>query len=150
MFSDPQKNIQQFAVTPGMTVADCGSGSGFCTLAAARAVGSMGKVYAIDINKEMLERIIRTAQHEGLENIETIWGDIDEPNGTRLADEAVQRVILSNALFQVEKKEVLVEEIKRILRPDGRVLVVDWTDSFGGLGPQPDHVVSRQTAQALF
>ncbi|MDO8590405.1 MAG: methyltransferase domain-containing protein, partial [bacterium] len=68
MFSDPQKNIEQFGLQPGGLVADLGSGAGFYTIAAARAVGNSGRVYAIDILKDMLQKIKNEAQRSGIHN----------------------------------------------------------------------------------
>ncbi|MBI2475978.1 MAG: methyltransferase domain-containing protein [Candidatus Taylorbacteria bacterium] len=150
MFSDPQKNIEQFSLAPGSHVADLGSGAGFYTMAAARAVGKLGRVYAIDALKEMLQKIKNEAQRSGLPNIEALWGDIEKLGGTRLADASVDSALVCNTLFQLERKNDFPLEVKRILKPGGRVLVVDWKESFGGLGPQPEHVFSEEDARSLF
>lgn len=149
-FMDPKNNIEQFGLNKGMYVADLGAGSGFYTMEAAKVVGDEGRVYSIDVQKEFLDKIKTSANNEKLFNIEVIWGDIEKLGGTKLADVSVDAVIVSNVLFQVEDREVLVLEIKRILRPNGRVLVVDWSDSFGGIGPSPDHVFTGQKALNLF
>ena len=76
MFSDPENNIQQFALEPGMSVADLGSGAGFYALAAAKAVqNGNGKVYAIDVQKELLDRTAHEASQRGLSNVQIVWGD---------------------------------------------------------------------------
>lgn len=147
MFSDPQKNIEQFGLNPGTLVADLGSGSGFYTLAAARAVGDTGKVFAIDVQKDLLTKLKNEATKEGLSNIEIVWGDIEKLNGSRLATGAVQSVIISNIFFQVKNKTSFIAEVSRILRPGGRVLFIDWLDSFGGLGPIPSAVFSQKEAE---
>lgn len=150
MFSDPQKNIDQFSVDPGMKVADLGSGAGFYSLALARTVGGSGIVYAVDIQQELLEKLKRQAKEESLENIEVVWSDIDEPNGSNLADGSVDRVVVANVLFQLENLQGIADESMRIVKQGGMVLVTDWSDSFGGLGPQPSRIVSSNQAQALF
>jgi len=142
MFTDPQKNIKQFSVGEGWHIADFGVGSGAYALAAAERVGSEGRVYAIDVQKK--------AQEQGLSNIEVVWGDVEEPNGSKLKDGSMDGVIVSNILFQVEDKKGLAVEVRRVLRGGGRVLVVDWTESFGGLGPREDHIVSGEQAKELF
>lgn len=149
-FSDPQKNIAQFGLEEGMTVADFGAGSGAYALAAARRVGSSGKVYAIDIQRELLSKIKHAAQDAGLANIEVLWGDIDEPNGAELPDESVDAIILSNILFQLEKKDAALREAWRLLKKGGRALVVDWNESYGGLGPVEKSVVTKEAARELF
>jgi ubiquinone/menaquinone biosynthesis C-methylase UbiE len=149
-FSDPQKNIQQFGLIEGMKVADLGAGSAAYTLAAARQVGLSGRVYAIEVQKELLSNIKNSGLQQGLSNIETIWGDIEQRGGTKIKDGTLDAAIVSNVLFQTEDKHSLAEEVKRILKPQGRVLVVDWKESFGGMGPHPDHVVKEQRAKQIF
>lgn len=150
MFSDPAKNIEQCGIQAGMEIADFGSGSGHYTISAARALASTGRVYAIDIQQELLSKLKNLATREGLYNIEVIWGDIDKKNGTKLRENSVDYVLLSNILFQLEDKNAVVEEVKRVLKPAGKVLVVDWTDSFGGIGPKPEAVIPKTKAQELF
>ena len=150
MFANPQKNIEQFHVDPGMRVADIGAGSGHYSIQLAKQVGSSGKVFAIDIQKDLLDRIKGQAKELGFLNVETVWGDIEKPNGTSLRDMSVDRVIFSNILFQIEHKDMAVKEIARIIKPKGSILIIDWTDSFGGLGPHPNQVIGPYAVKDLF
>ena len=150
MFSSPQKNLEEFGISPGSHVADLGSGSGFYTLAAAKMVGEKGRVYAVDVLKDMLAKLKNEAQRERLHNVETIWGNVERLGGTKLVDASVEIVLACNTLFQLEHKNDFPLEVKRILKPKGRVLVIDWKESFGGMGPQPGHVVSEESARTLF
>jgi len=149
-FSDPQKNIEQFSLIEGMRVADLGAGSGAYTLAAARQVGTSGKVYAIEVQKDLLSSLKNNAQKQGLLNVDVIWGDIERTGATKLKEQSVDATIVSNVLFQAEDKKGLIAEVKRILKPKGKVLVVDWQESYGGMGPHPDHVVHESGAKKMF
>ncbi len=150
MFSDPIKNVEQCGIQAGMEIADFGSGSGHYSIAASRALISTGRVYAVDIQQDLLTKLKNQAVGEGLYNIEVIWGNIEKINGTKLRDNSVDLVLLSNILFQLDDKETMVKEAKRVLRSSGRVLVVDWSDSFGGIGPKPESVVRKDVASELF
>jgi len=150
MFSDPVKNIEKCNIQAGQDIADLGSGSGFYTLAAAKALSSTGRVYAIDAQKDLLSKLKNHATKEGLYNVEVIWGDIEKPNGTKLKDSSIDMVMLCNVLFQLSNKENIIAEIKRILKPGGRVLVIDWTDSFGGIGPKKSDVVKKDVVMGKF
>jgi len=150
VFLDPKKNINQLKIGENMKVADFGAGSGFYSIEMAKELKGEGVVYAIDVQKELLEKIKSTAEKEDLTNIEIIWGDIEKIGGSKLADYSIDIVILSNILFQVEDKNNLLEEIKRVLKQKGQVLVVDWEDSFGGIGPEPGSVFSKESAKNLF
>jgi len=149
-FSDPEHNISQLGITEGARVADLGSGSGFYTVAAARRAGADGRVYAVDIQQDLLTRVADEAKNERLSNVEIIRGDLEHVGGSRVADASVNVVIVANILFQLESKDAIAKEANRILRPGGRVLVVDWTDSFSGLGPPPEHIVAETTARRIF
>jgi ubiquinone/menaquinone biosynthesis C-methylase UbiE len=150
MFSNPLKNIDQFNVDPGHIVADFGSGSGHYTIALSKKIGNSGKVYALDIQKDLLEKLKKTSEGLGLSNINVIWADLDEERGSGLADEIIDRVVATNILFQVEKKDNLVKEIHRVLKTKGRVLLIDWSESFSGIGPQAQDVVKQDVARVLF
>lgn len=149
-FSDPKSNVLQLGLRDGMRLADLGTGTGHYALAAAAAVGNDGRVYAIDVHEAILQHVKDAAQTRGLRNIETIWGNIEKVGGTKLKEQTLDAAILSNTLFQVEHKDTLITEIKRVLKPGGRLLVIDWAGAYGGMGPKPDHVVSEHAAEELF
>lgn len=150
MFSDPIKNVEQSGIQTGMEIADLGSGSGHYTLAIAKALASTGKVYAIDINKDLLTKLKNNAVKQNLFNVEVIWGDIDKVGGTKLRDYCVDMVFACNILFQLENKDDFIKEIKRILKPSGRAVIVDWEDSFGGIGPKKEQVVTKDYISNTF
>ncbi len=149
-FSDPRQNILQFGLREGMKVADFGSGSGHYAKAAAAIVGSGGKVYAVDVQEEVLKHA-RQNTHQGHHHIiDVVWGDIERKGGTKLRDASMDAVILANTLFQVENRAGLTDEIKRVLKPEGKLLVIDWTHSHGGMGPHHEIVVSESQALQIF
>jgi ubiquinone/menaquinone biosynthesis C-methylase UbiE len=150
MFSQPIKNIEQFHVDPGMSVADLGSGAGFYSTALAQAVGPSGRVYAVDIQKELLSKLQTDAAHQGIHNINIVWGDLDKPKSSTLQDGSVERVVIANVLFQLEEKDAIIEEAYRILKPKGKLLFIDWRDSYGGLGPQPKDIIAENIAKTMF
>ncbi len=149
-FSDPRSNILQMGIREGMQIADLGAGSGHYAIAAAAAIGRDGKVYAIDVQEEILKHLLDTAHRTGHRTIETIWGNVEKPGGTKLRPNSMDAVLCCNLLFQVEHKESLVSEIERILKPGGKVLVIDWSGAYGGMGPHPEHVVTEHAAEILF
>lgn len=148
-FSDPQSIVSQSGLTDGALVADFGAGSGHYSIAAGKIVGSNGRVYAIDIQKELLTRLKREAQKEGVGNIEIVWGDIEAPEGSTLRGDSVDMVILANVLFQVEHRAAVLREAKRVLTSGGKLLLIDWKDSFGGMGPKSSDVMHPTVAQEL-
>jgi ubiquinone/menaquinone biosynthesis C-methylase UbiE len=149
-FSDPKSNVLQLGLREGMKVADLGAGSGHYSLAAGGVVGHDGRVYAVDVQEDVLKHLLDTAHRMGLRNIELVWGNLERKGGTKLRDTSMDAVILSNTLFQIEDKVSAVTEIKRILKPGGKLLVIDWAGAYGGMGPTPSHVVTEHSAEELF
>lgn len=149
-FSNPRENVLQLGLKDAMKVGDLGAGSGHYAVAAAAIVGSEGHVYAVDVQEDLLKHVRDLAQSKGLRNVSTIWGNFEKRGGTTLRDHSLDAVILSNALFQLEHKEGAIAEILRILKPGGKLLVIDWAGAYGGMGPAPEHVVSERVAEELF
>ncbi|TSD03390.1 MAG: methylase involved in ubiquinone/menaquinone biosynthesi [Parcubacteria group bacterium Athens0714_16] len=149
MFIDPQNNIKQFNLSHGMKVADIGAGSGFNSFAAAKEVGELGVVYAIDIQNDLLSKIKNESRKNNIFNIEIIWGDAEKENGTRLGNESVDAAIVSNLFFQVENKKSFLKEVFRIIKSRGRLLFIEWSGSFGGIGPSEESIVLEETAKKL-
>lgn len=150
MFSNPEQNIASLSLQEGMRVADLGAGTGFYSIAASKRVGHTGKVYAVEVQKEMVKKLESELKEKGIKNVDCIWGDIEKSGGTKIADESIDAVVLSNILFQVSDKLGLIDEAKRILKKGGKVLLIDWMESYGGMGPAPHHVVTEKVAQELF
>ena len=150
MFSDPYKIIAECGIQAGMDIADFGSGSGFYSIASAKALMSTGRVYSIDAQKDLLTKLKNSAVKEGIYNIEVIWGDIEKLNGTKLRDGSIDLILICNLFFMLEDKETTVKEAKRILKPGGKVVFVDWLDSFGGIGPRQKSIFKKDKAVPFF
>lgn len=148
-FSDPKRIVDQLVPLAGLQVADFGAGNGAYTFALAERVqiGKTGNIYAIDVHKDMLEKIAQEAKQRNLNNIHIVWGDLEQEHGSRLRESSVQMVIVANILFQVSNIEKIVSEAYRILEPEGRIVVIDWSGSFNNIGPRGDHIVSEEKAK---
>ena len=150
MFLSPEKFIEYCDVHHGMKVADFGASIGSYSLPLAKRVGVNGKVYAFDIQKELLTTLFSDARKDKLENVEIVWTDLEIPGGAKLQDESVDRVLIANTLFQIEDKSSFISEAKRILKKGGKVIFIDWLGSFEGVGPHPKAVVTQVDAEKKF
>lgn len=148
MFADPVKIIKQFDLRENTIVADLGAGTGFYTIPAGQIVNG-GKVYAVEINKDYLATISNKINEAHLKNVNIILGDIERKGGTKLGDGVVDAVIASNVLFQVEDKNGFIDEIKRILKTKGRVLIVDHNSDVLS-GKNKARFVEKEKAQKMF
>jgi ubiquinone/menaquinone biosynthesis C-methylase UbiE len=149
-FSNPLKNIESLGVSEGSAIADFGSGVGHYVLPLLDIVGEDGHVYAIDIQKDLLGRIKNEAESKGFKNLETIWGDVEREGGSKIKSEALDYLIASNILFQLEDKKTFAKECARVLKSGGKLLFIDWSESFGGLGPTKEMVVDEDFSKKLF
>lgn len=151
MFSDPEKNLNQFSLGDDWNVADFGVGSGaYALIAAERLLSGGGHIYAVDIQKNLLSKLKKEAEEEHYKNLDVVWGDVEEPNGSGLGDNSMDAVIASNIFFQLEDKKAAIQEIRRVLRTGRRVLMIDWSESFGGLGPHTENIFKKEDARELF
>lgn len=149
MFSAPEKNIEQLGIQPNNIIADFGAGGGAYTLAAAKVLQGTGKVYAIDVQKDLLTRLEGACREQHLSNVGFIWANLEAEKGVKLSDQSVDIAILSNVLFQTEDKKKAIEEARRVLRQGGRLLLVDWTASFNNMGPTKEQVFPEIEARKL-
>jgi len=149
-FSSPSEAALQLGLKEGDKVADLGAGSGHYARALAAIVGASGTVYAIDIQEDVLPHITHNAHERHRGTIKTLWGDIEKAGGTHLRDASVDAAVIANVLFQAENRFGLLAETKRIVKPGGKLLVVDWAGAYGGMGPAPERVVSEHDAEAFF
>lgn len=148
-FMDPRAVITHFHLHQGDVVADFGAGVGHYVGALSQAVGPSGKVYACEIQKNLISRIESRIRDERLGNVHTLWCDLEAKEGTKLREGLLDAGMLINTLFQIEDKKSALTEVARVLRKGGKLLVVDWADSFGGMGPQPGQVLTKDVAKAL-
>jgi ubiquinone/menaquinone biosynthesis C-methylase UbiE len=149
-FADPKSNVLQLGLREGMKIADLGAGSGHYAIAAAHAIGRDGRVYAVDVQEDVLAHLRDSAHRAGVRNVDTVWGTLEKAGGTKLKDASMDAAILSNVLFQLADPAAAVAEAKRVVKPGGKVLVVDWAGSYGGMGPAPAQVLPEHKAEELF
>lgn len=148
-FVVPEVVSTHFHLHEGDAVADFGAGSGFFVPVLSAQVGPSGRVYALEIQRNLTESISELVRGQNLSNVEVLWCDIEKIGGTKLDDGLLDAAIIVNTMFQWEQKTVAIDEVKRTLRSGGKLFVIDWTESFAGLGPQPDDVITEADARAL-
>jgi ubiquinone/menaquinone biosynthesis C-methylase UbiE len=146
VFANPLKILNSIGIHEDSIVADLGAGTGHYTI----IVGSLvpkGKVYAVELQKDFLSTIKGKINDLHLSNIEVIWGNVEKVGGTMISDNVVDVAIASNVLFQVEEKDHFASEVYRILKPKGRVLLIDWSD---GSIVHGSKIITQDQARTLF
>jgi len=132
---NPEKVLEAIGIEEGQKVADFGSGVGFFALPAAAIVGKEGQVFAIDVNASFLGALASKARDHGFFNLKTILANLELPEGSKLDVDSIDWVMMFNILHQSSKKEEIIKEAKRILRPGGGLVIIEWKKEESVLGP---------------
>jgi ubiquinone/menaquinone biosynthesis C-methylase UbiE len=140
---DPVAFLQRIGVAQGSTVADLGAGPGFFTLPLAQAVGPSGRVYAVDVSPAMVERL----RERGLpEHVDVLLGG---EHGLPLADRSIDLALLAFVLHELEDSPNFLSEVRRTLRPGGRLVVLEWVPQEEELGPPLHERLPRDAATTM-
>ena len=132
-----------------MHAADLGCGSGYFTLELARTVGAAGSVAAVDVMQEPLQSVQTKAEALGLGNIRPIRADLEVLGSTGINDHSIDLSLLANVLFQSQKKEAIIAEAVRILKPGGKLVIMDWRKGVAGFGPPDNLRTSKEEFQRM-
>lgn len=142
----PAEVIEAMRLTPGMTVADIGAGTGYFLPHLSRAVGPKGKVLALDVEPDMVRYIKERAAREGLANVEAAVVPLDDPH---LPAGAVDRVLVADTWHHVDGRVEYARKLREGLSPLGMVFIVDY-DLDATRGPPKEHRLSpTQVAEEL-
>lgn len=125
-FLDPKETVQTFDIQEAEQIADFGCGSGYLTIPIAKIIEKEGMVYAIDILEGPLEHVKSRAKLENLRNIQTVRANLETLGSTKISDNSIDTVLMSNILFQSAKPADILKEAHRILKPEGRVMIIEW------------------------
>jgi len=138
----PDQIMDALQIADGSIVADLGAGGGWFTVRLARRVGPFGRVYAEDVQPQMIDLIKSRILREGLTNVTTVLGDPTDP---RLPP-GIDAALINDSYTEMEIEKdgthrdpvTLLKNLARSLKPQGRVGVVDFLPGGGGPGPDPD------------
>ncbi|BDH79801.1 MAG TPA: class I SAM-dependent methyltransferase [Methanothermobacter sp.] len=141
--------IKALKVRDGMILVDAGCGDGFISIEASKAIGS-GRIYAIDIYEESINILKRTIKEENIGNIRAILGDITRK--LPIPESTVDIYLMANVLHGlVANKRVkpVMEEIRRVLKPDGKLAIVEFKKE-SRVGPHPSlRLDPRETSDII-
>ena len=135
-WQQPDKVVETLNLAPGQTVADIGAGTGYFAFRLAKAVGPSGKVYAVDLQQEMLDTLQERIQEKGISNVVPTRS---EPLETPLPDAEMDLVFIANVTHEYDEIDAGIQSCVRILKPKGRLAVVDWKYAETNSGPPLDH-----------
>lgn len=135
----PEQALDALKLKRGMTVADVGAGTGYMTLRMARRVGAAGKVYAVDIQPEMLRRLRQNAANAKLTNIETVLGGETDP---KLPAGQLDLILLVDVYHEMSHPVEMVRHFREALKPDGRLVLLEYRQEDPSIPIKPLHKMS--------
>ena len=135
----PDSLLDALQIPRGATVADLGAGAGYFTWRLAQRVGPQGKVIAVDLQREMLDRIAEEVKKRGLANVALVQGGEHDP---RLPTAALDLVLNANAYHEFSDPDGIMAAVRRSLKPAGRVVVLEYEKENSRIPVSPLHRMS--------
>jgi ubiquinone/menaquinone biosynthesis C-methylase UbiE len=132
----PEKALDALKLKPGMVVADIGAGVGYMSLRMARRVGPTGRVYANDLQPEMLAKLRENAARAKLENVVTVLGDVTDP---KLPANMMDLVLLVDVYHEFAQPQQMLRKIRETLKPDGRLVLLEYRAEDPNVPILPEH-----------
>jgi ubiquinone/menaquinone biosynthesis C-methylase UbiE len=128
----PKELLRQFGLRAGDTIADIGCGPGFFTIPAAEIVGPSGRVYAADVQSDMIASIMMRLAELDLPHVEILKTSETE---VPLPERSVHLMWLAFVLHEMDQRAVYLYRLRRALRSNGRVVVLEWEKKPTEVGP---------------
>jgi putative heme-binding domain-containing protein len=119
----PESLLDALQIPSGATVADLGAGAGYFTWRLARRVGPRGKVIAVDIQQQMLDLTAAELKKRNITNVDLVLGTEQDPH---LAPGALDLVLIANAYHEFSQPELVMAAVRRSLKPNGRLVVLEY------------------------
>ena len=135
----PESALDQMGVQRGLTVADIGAGTGYFSIRLARRVGPTGRVYANDVQPEMLDRIRQKSEKLDLRNIETVLGSEADP---KLPAGKMDLILMVDVYHEFSQPQRMLDAIRTALKPDGRLVQLEYRKEDPTIPIRPDHKMS--------
>jgi ubiquinone/menaquinone biosynthesis C-methylase UbiE len=132
--------LKQLNLKPGQVVCDLGCGNGYHTLRMARQVAPGGKVYAVDIQQEMLDLLAQRTERQDIYNIEPVLGSATSP---QLPHNAMDLILLVDVYHEFSHPEHMLREIRSSLKPAGRLVLVEYRAEDSEVPIKKDHKMSK-------
>ncbi|MCD9096777.1 methyltransferase domain-containing protein [Luteimonas fraxinea] len=132
--------LQELALQPGMAVADVGAGTGYYARRMAPMVAPGGKVYAVDVQPQMVAMLTQLASQPGLDNLGPVQASATDPG---LAPESIDLALMVDVYHELEYPHEVLQSLVRALRPGGRLVFVEYRAEDDDVPIKPLHKMSE-------
>ncbi len=141
---NPARAIELIGFEKGMTVADVGAGSGYYAVRIAEKVGPTGKVYANDIQPEMLNILKRQLRRKKVGNVEPVLGTEQDP---RLPEKCCDVILMVDVYHEFSRPQEMLQKLKQSLKDDGRLILLEYRKEDPYVPIRPEHKMSVKEAK---
>lgn len=132
----PDLALDGMGIKPGMKIADMGSGVGYMTLRMAKRVGAAGKVYGVDLQPGMLQKLRENAAKAGVTNVEPILSTVDDP---KLPANSVDMILMVDVYHEFSQPQAMIRKLREALKADGRLILLEYRAEDPSIPINPDH-----------
>ncbi len=132
----PERMLDALGLLPGQTVADVGAGVGYHAWRLAARVGKNGRVYATDIQPQMLALLRDNLAQRGVRNVVPILATADSSG---LPEQSVDLVLLVDVYHEAADPSALLRQLRRALKPSGRLVLVEFRAEDDSVPIRPEH-----------
>jgi SAM-dependent methyltransferase len=140
----PDVALDALKIAKGSSVADIGAGSGYITERLAARVGPAGRVFANDVQPQMLDLLARRLARRKITNVTLVQGDIDDP---KLADASVDLEIMVDVYHEFSRPQAMLRHLRSALKPGGRMVLVEYRKEDPAIPIRPEHKMSVAEAK---
>ncbi len=140
-YQKPHEVVMALELKHGEVVADIGSGSGYFTFRLAQHVGETGRVYAVDVNPDMILHMNRRIRDMKLRNVVAVLSAADDP---LLMDGSIDRFFICDTWHHIQNQEHYLALMKKMLKPGGQVIMIDFQKKESPVGAPMEMRIARE------
>ena len=142
----PDEIVRTMGLRPGAVVADLGAGTGYFTRRLAKAVGQSGRVYAVDIQPEMLRHLKENIEKAGIRNVVPVLGESDDPN---LPRGSLDWILLVDVYHELQQPKAMLAKMREALNRTGKIALVEYRlEGLTALHVREEHRMSKEQVLA--
>jgi ubiquinone/menaquinone biosynthesis C-methylase UbiE len=140
----PDDAIRVLQIPKGAAVADIGAGSGYMTIRLSAQVGPSGRVYANDVQPQMIEMLRRRLEIGKISNVTLVQGEIDDP---RLPASSVDLELMVDVYHELSRPQQMLRRLREALKPGGRLALLEYRKEDPSIPIRPEHKMSVRDAR---
>ena len=140
----PDVALSVLKIARGAAVADIGAGSGYITERLAARVGPAGKVFANDVQPQMLDLLARRLARKKIANVTLVQGTLDDP---KLLPESVDLALMVDVYHEFSQPQAMLRHLREALKPGGRMVLLEYRKEDPAIPIRPEHKMSVAEAK---